>query len=206
MGACPIYPWSFSDVTFLSVTWWLMLVRSRLKFVDLLQIIILEPHVSIKRPTFFVGPCWPVEATGKTMETYVHSHQDKSRNAMSKALEASFVAWVEELRADQAQFSSEKVLSLCLFLFVCVYFLFDVVFSPISSLSWPKICIIYSSPQLFPHIIMPDRTKDGKGGCQGKEQDHSAAWGLGGVGTIEHILFWKYEICIPVIPVQKQSS
>ncbi|CAK9011210.1 Uncharacterized protein SCF082_LOCUS11004 [Durusdinium trenchii] len=49
-------------------------------------------------------------ATGKTMETYVHSHQDKSRNAMSKALEASFVAWVEELRADQAQFSSEKVL------------------------------------------------------------------------------------------------
>lgn len=51
-----------------------------------------------------------LEATGKTMETYVHDHQDKSRNALSKALEASFLAWREELRADQAQFESEKVL------------------------------------------------------------------------------------------------
>ena len=53
------------------------------------------------------------QATGKTMESYVHSHQDKSKNALNKALEASFVAWIEELRADQAQFTSEKVLSLC---------------------------------------------------------------------------------------------
>eukprot|EP00435_Cladocopium_sp_Y103_P057773 s599_g20.t1 len=42
------------------------------------------------------------------METYVHSHQDKSRNALNKALEASLLAWHEELRADQAQFESEK--------------------------------------------------------------------------------------------------
>ena len=55
----------------------------------------------------------PMQATGKTMESYVHSHQDKSRNALSKALEASFLAWHEELRADQAQFESEKVLTLC---------------------------------------------------------------------------------------------
>ena len=47
------------------------------------------------------------------METYVHDHQDKSRNALSKALEASFLAWREELRADQVQFESEKVLTLC---------------------------------------------------------------------------------------------
>ncbi|CAL1136071.1 unnamed protein product [Cladocopium goreaui] len=44
------------------------------------------------------------------MNDYVNSHQDKSRNAMNKAVEASFQAWVEELRADQAQFTSEKVM------------------------------------------------------------------------------------------------
>ena len=54
----------------------------------------------------------PLQATGKTMDDYVNSHQDKSRNAMNKAVEASFQAWVEELRADQAQFTSEKVTNL----------------------------------------------------------------------------------------------
>ncbi|CAK9024300.1 Uncharacterized protein SCF082_LOCUS16566 [Durusdinium trenchii] len=48
------------------------------------------------------------KATGRTMDSFVAAHQDKSKNALSKALEASFVAWVEELKADQAQFSSEK--------------------------------------------------------------------------------------------------
>lgn len=52
------------------------------------------------------------EATGRTMDSFVAAHQDKSKNALSKALEASFVAWVEELKADQAQFSSEKVSTL----------------------------------------------------------------------------------------------
>lgn len=46
------------------------------------------------------------------MDTYVAAHQDKSKNALSKAMEASFVAWEEELKADQAQFSSEKVSTL----------------------------------------------------------------------------------------------
>jgi hypothetical protein len=46
------------------------------------------------------------------MNDYVNSHQDKSRNAMNKAVEASCQAWVEELRADQAQFTSEKVMNL----------------------------------------------------------------------------------------------
>ena len=58
----------------------------------------------------------PLQATGKTMNDYVNSHQDKSRNAMNKAVEASFQAWVEELRADQAQFTSEKVMNLDLIL------------------------------------------------------------------------------------------
>ena len=52
------------------------------------------------------------EATDRTMDSFVAAHQDKSKNALSKALEASFVAWVEELKADQAQFSSEKVSTL----------------------------------------------------------------------------------------------
>ena len=46
------------------------------------------------------------------MDTYVAAHQDKSKNALSKAMEASFVAWGEELKADQAQFCSEKVSTL----------------------------------------------------------------------------------------------
>ena len=39
-------------------------------------------------------------------------HQDRSRNALQKAAEASFLAWCEELKADQAQFLSEKILCL----------------------------------------------------------------------------------------------
>lgn len=53
-----------------------------------------------------------VQASGRTMESFVHQHQDKSRNALNKAHEASFVAWVEELKADQSQFASEKLLNL----------------------------------------------------------------------------------------------
>ena len=46
------------------------------------------------------------------MDEYVNAHQDRSRNALNRAMEAGFLAWVEELRADQAQFSSERILSL----------------------------------------------------------------------------------------------
>lgn len=42
------------------------------------------------------------------------AHQDKSKNALSKAVEASFVAWVEELKADEAQFSAERIMLLSL--------------------------------------------------------------------------------------------
>ena len=46
------------------------------------------------------------------MDTYMSEHQDRSRNALQKAAEASFLAWCEELKADQAQFLSEKILCL----------------------------------------------------------------------------------------------
>lgn len=52
------------------------------------------------------------QATGKTMDSYMSEHQDRSRNALQKAAEASFLAWCEELKADQAQFLSEKILCL----------------------------------------------------------------------------------------------
>ena len=39
-------------------------------------------------------------------------HQGRSKNALLKSHEAAFNAWVEELRADQAQFMSEKVMHL----------------------------------------------------------------------------------------------
>lgn len=44
------------------------------------------------------------------MDEYVNAHEDRSRNAMNRAMEAGFLAWVEELKADQAQFSSERIL------------------------------------------------------------------------------------------------
>ena len=46
------------------------------------------------------------------MDSYMSEHQDRSRNALQKAAEASFLAWCEELKADQAQFLSEKILCL----------------------------------------------------------------------------------------------
>ena len=50
------------------------------------------------------------------MDNFVAAHQDKSKNALSKAVEASFVAWVEELKADEAQFSAERIMLLSLVL------------------------------------------------------------------------------------------
>jgi len=50
------------------------------------------------------------QAHGKTLESYVAQHQDSARNALEKSKEAAYNSWVEELRADQAQFVSEKIL------------------------------------------------------------------------------------------------
>ena len=46
------------------------------------------------------------------MQQYVADHQDRSRNAMVKASKAAFNSWCEDLKADQAQFMSEKLLCL----------------------------------------------------------------------------------------------
>ncbi|CAK9103440.1 Uncharacterized protein SCF082_LOCUS48319, partial [Durusdinium trenchii] len=48
-------------------------------------------------------------AQGRTLEQYVQDHQDKSRNALQKSLQAAFAAWKEELAADQAAFAAEKL-------------------------------------------------------------------------------------------------
>eukprot|EP00435_Cladocopium_sp_Y103_P045988 s722_g13.t1 len=53
-----------------------------------------------------------LEAHGKSLEEFVEKHQGQSKNALRKSMEAAFAAWVEELRADQAQFCADKVLIL----------------------------------------------------------------------------------------------
>lgn len=45
------------------------------------------------------------------MEQYVAEHQDRSRNALNKSLEAAFLSWQEDLRADQAQYMNDKIVS-----------------------------------------------------------------------------------------------
>lgn len=44
----------------------------------------------------------------------MEKHQDQSRNALKKSMEAAFNAWVEELHADQTQFMADKVMRLAL--------------------------------------------------------------------------------------------
>ncbi|CAL1131715.1 unnamed protein product [Cladocopium goreaui] len=51
-----------------------------------------------------------LEAQGKMMIDYVASHQDRSKNALLKSIEATYLAWVEDLRADEAQFVSDRIL------------------------------------------------------------------------------------------------
>ena len=58
-----------------------------------------------------------MQAKGKTMEEFMAIHQDKSKNALEKAHTAAFQAWHEQLRADEAQFTSDRIL----FLGQCVW-------------------------------------------------------------------------------------
>eukprot|EP00435_Cladocopium_sp_Y103_P059155 s1382_g21.t1 len=51
-------------------------------------------------------------AHGKSLNDYVEKHQDSSKNALRKSLEAAFAAWCEEIRADQAQYCADKVMIL----------------------------------------------------------------------------------------------
>ena len=54
----------------------------------------------------------PTQAAGKSMDNFVAEHQDRSRNALQKSMEAAYGAFLEELRADQVQFQSELILPL----------------------------------------------------------------------------------------------
>ena len=55
----------------------------------------------------FLSPS--AQASSRELDSFVASHQDRSKNALSRANEASYVAWVEELKADKAQFDSERI-------------------------------------------------------------------------------------------------
>ena len=50
------------------------------------------------------------QAQGQAVHDYVATHQDRSRNALAKSVQAAFNSWCEDLKADQAQFVSEKLL------------------------------------------------------------------------------------------------
>ena len=50
------------------------------------------------------------QAQGQAVHEYMASHQDRSRNALAKSVQAAFNSWCEDLKADQAQFVSEKLL------------------------------------------------------------------------------------------------
>ena len=63
----------------------------------------------------FVADVSPLQAHGKSLSDFVERHQDSSKNALRKSLEAAFAAWCEELRADQAQYCADKVMILVLF-------------------------------------------------------------------------------------------
>lgn len=69
---------------------------------------ILEAPIKLQKCLASCG----LKAEGKTLDHYVAEHQDRSRNALAKSTEAAFNSWLEELRADQAQFSSERILLL----------------------------------------------------------------------------------------------
>ena len=44
------------------------------------------------------------------MHEYVATHQDRSRNALLKSIEATYLAWAEDLKSDQAMFISDNIL------------------------------------------------------------------------------------------------
>lgn len=54
------------------------------------------------------------QAHGRALDTFVEEHQDRSKNALQKSLEAAYNSWVEELKADQAQFVADRILTLVL--------------------------------------------------------------------------------------------
>ena len=62
------------------------------------------------------------QAQGKTMEDYIATHQDRSRNALNKSTEAAFLSWQEDLRADQSQYISDRIVNLGFWVFSFYFF------------------------------------------------------------------------------------
>ena len=52
------------------------------------------------------------QVRGQCVEEYISEAQDRSKNAMSKSLQAAFGAWCEQLREDQTLFESRKIMML----------------------------------------------------------------------------------------------
>ena len=53
-----------------------------------------------------------VQAQGKMVNQYVVEHQDRSKNSMMKSMEAAFLAWCEDVKSDETQFTSDLILLL----------------------------------------------------------------------------------------------
>lgn len=52
------------------------------------------------------------EVRGATMEQFINEAQDRQRSAVSKSLQAAFMAWQEQLQTDQIQYEQVQILSL----------------------------------------------------------------------------------------------
>ena len=46
------------------------------------------------------------------MEQFINEAQDRQRSAVSKSLQAAFMAWQEQLQTDQIQYEQVQILSL----------------------------------------------------------------------------------------------
>ena len=54
----------------------------------------------------------PTQAKSQSLGDYISSKQDAAKSALNKSMEAAYLAWTEALKADEAQFMSEKILNL----------------------------------------------------------------------------------------------
>ena len=53
-----------------------------------------------------------LQIRGHTVEEYISSARDRSKNARERSILAGFEAWKEHLRADQISFDSQRILTL----------------------------------------------------------------------------------------------
>ena len=53
-----------------------------------------------------------LQVRGSSIEEFVSQAQDKQKNAYSKSMEAAFQSWVEQLRADEVTYESQRIMCL----------------------------------------------------------------------------------------------